>query len=68
LTTPARGSKADIAAASGRGLGFVPNSAISDEFDQPIPVCRIVAVTRPPTLDLAFIVNLIAATGVVNAA
>jgi hypothetical protein len=45
-----------------------PNSAISDEFDQPIPVCRIVAVTRPPTLDLAFMVNRVAATSLVNAA
>jgi hypothetical protein len=34
----------------------------------PIPACRIVAVTLPPALDSAFMVSLIAATGVVNAA
>jgi hypothetical protein len=34
----------------------------------PIPACRIVAVTLPPALDSAFIVDRFAATGVVNAA
>jgi hypothetical protein len=34
----------------------------------PIPACRMVAVTLPPVLDSAFIVNLIAATGVESAA
>jgi hypothetical protein len=33
-----------------------------------VPACRIVAVTLPPTLLKAFVVNLIAATGVVKAA
>jgi hypothetical protein len=33
-----------------------------------MPACRIVAVTLPPAFDSAFIVNQIAATGVVNAA
>jgi hypothetical protein len=33
-----------------------------------MPACRIVAVTLPPALDSAFMVSLIAATGVVNAA
>jgi hypothetical protein len=33
-----------------------------------MPACRIVAVTLPPALDSAFIVSLIGATGVVNAA
>jgi hypothetical protein len=33
----------------------------------PIPACGMVAVTLPPALDLAFMVSLIAATGVVNA-
>jgi hypothetical protein len=49
----ARRAKADIAAITG---------------SHPIPPCRMVAVTWPRTLDLAFIVSLIAATGVVNAA
>jgi hypothetical protein len=34
----------------------------------PIPTGRIVAVTLPPALDSAFIVSLIAATGVMWAA
>jgi hypothetical protein len=34
----------------------------------PIPACKMVATTWPPTLDLAFIVSLIAQTGVVEAA
>lgn len=29
----------------------------------PIPACRIVAVTLPPALDIAFMVSLVAATG-----
>jgi hypothetical protein len=32
----------------------------------PMPACRIVAITLPPALDSAFIVSLIATTGVVN--
>jgi hypothetical protein len=34
----------------------------------PIPACRIDAVTLPPALLKAFIVNRMAATGVVNVA
>jgi hypothetical protein len=33
-----------------------------------MPACRIVAVTLPPALDSAFMVSLIAVTGVVNVA
>ena len=33
-----------------------------------MPACRIDAVTRPPTLDLAFMVSRVAATSLVNAA
>ena len=33
-------------------------------LDNPIPACRIVAVTSPPALDSAVMVSLIAATGV----
>jgi hypothetical protein len=44
-----------------------PSGATSDDvvdgFDQPIPACKIVAVTLPPALDSAFMVSLIAATG-----
>jgi hypothetical protein len=35
-------------------------------LDHPMPTCKIVAVTLPPALDSAFMVNRIAATGVVN--
>jgi hypothetical protein len=34
----------------------------------PMPACKIVAVTLPPALDNAFMVNRIAATGVENVA
>jgi hypothetical protein len=34
----------------------------------PMPACKIVAMTLAPALDSAFMVSLIAATGVVNAA
>ena len=34
----------------------------------PIPACRIVAVILPPALDSAFMVSLIAATGVLKVA
>ncbi len=34
--------------------------------DHPMPDWRIVAVTLPPALDCAFMVSLIAATGVEN--
>jgi hypothetical protein len=34
---------------------------------RPIPACRIVAVTLPPTLLCAFIVSLIAVTGIAPA-
>jgi hypothetical protein len=44
-----------------------PSSTTADDvvdvFGQPIPACRIVAVTFPPALDSAFMVSLIAVTG-----
>jgi hypothetical protein len=41
---------------------------IVDGIGHPIPACRIVAVILPPALDSAFMVSMIAATGVVNSA
>ena len=46
-----------------RDYGQISAVDIVDGLAHPIPACRIVAVTLPPTLDSAFIVSLIAATG-----
>ncbi|WP_072824529.1 hypothetical protein [Bradyrhizobium erythrophlei] len=43
-------------------------NCIDDRFGHPMPACKIVAVTLPPTLLNTFIVRRIAATGVENVA